>query len=332
MRSTLYMIALLAAVLAFTACDGDSKPQSADAQASDAKASDAKASDAHAKTERVKGVIYDEHGEPAGLHRHRRWSENVGQGAQPAGDVAFKNLKALGYKTILSVDGSVPDVEAAKKYGLRYVHVPIGYDGVPKDLALRIAATLQVAGGPVFVHCHHGKHRGPAAAMVLRICVDKIPNAQALKEMEASKTSRNYTGLYRDIAAYKAPAAAELAKIKELPSKVLPEGLRAGMVDVNLRFEHLQLCKDAGWKQPKDHPDISPPHEARMLWELYREIARNDAECRDKGEVFLAYMQAAEQGAVELEKALRAGDAKAADKHFGAVKLNCKDCHRDYRN
>jgi protein tyrosine phosphatase (PTP) superfamily phosphohydrolase (DUF442 family) len=327
MRSPLFLTALLAVALLSSACDGDAKTKPAEAKAPDAKAAHEKAAG-----ERVKGVAYDDHGAPAGLHRYHKWSENVGQGAQPEGDIAFKNLKALGYKTILSVDGSVPDVEGAKKHGLRYVHVPIGYDGVPEELALKIAATLQVSGGPVFVHCHHGKHRGPAAAMVLRICADKIPNAQALKEMEASKTSKNYTGLYRDIAAYKAPAAAELAKIKELPSKVLPKGLRAGMVDVNLRFEHLQLCKEAGWKQPKDHPDISPPHEARMLWELYREMGRNDTECRDKGEVFLAYMKAGEEAAIELEKAIRAGDAKIADKHYAVVKKNCQDCHEQYRN
>jgi len=53
-------------------------------------------------------VTLDDHGDPKGLHRHRRWSEKIGQGAQPEGEEAFRNLQALGYTTILSVDGSTP--------------------------------------------------------------------------------------------------------------------------------------------------------------------------------------------------------------------------------
>src|SRR5262245_52980799 len=67
-------------------------------------------------------VTKDDHGDPKGLHRHRRWSDKIGQGAQPEGEEAFKNLQALGYVTVLSVDGSVPEVEIAKKYGLTYRH------------------------------------------------------------------------------------------------------------------------------------------------------------------------------------------------------------------
>ncbi len=318
----LKLCALLLLGLAVAACGGESGEKS----------SDAGTAPEGTAPERVAGVTYDDHGDPVGLHRHRKWSENVGQGAQPAGDEAFKNLKALGYRTILSVDGAVPDLEGAKKHGLRYVHVPIGYDGIPAPLALQIASILKLHEGPVFVHCHHGKHRGPAAAMVLRICEDKISNDQAVKEMEASKTSRTYSGLYRDIAAYEAPTAEQLATVKDLPSKVLPAGLRAGMVDVSLRWEFLKLAQANGWKPMADHPDVSPPHEARMLWELYREMARNDKECKDKGEIFIAYMQASEDAAIALEKAIRAEDVKAADKYFEVVKTNCADCHRDYRN
>ena len=48
-------------------------------------------------------------------------------GGQPKGDVAFSKLAEMGVKTIVSVDGAKPDLELAKKHGLRYVHIPIGY-------------------------------------------------------------------------------------------------------------------------------------------------------------------------------------------------------------
>src|SRR5262245_46397548 len=61
-----------------------------------------------------------------------RLHTKVISGGQPDGELAFAKLKELGVKTIISVDGARPEVELAKKYGLRYVHLPHGYDGVPE--------------------------------------------------------------------------------------------------------------------------------------------------------------------------------------------------------
>lgn len=59
-------------------------------------------------------------------------------GSGPDGPKAFASLARLGIKTIISVDGARPNVEAAKKSGLRYVHIPISYDGVPRERALQL--------------------------------------------------------------------------------------------------------------------------------------------------------------------------------------------------
>jgi protein tyrosine phosphatase (PTP) superfamily phosphohydrolase (DUF442 family) len=276
-------------------------------------------------------VALDDHGDPQGLHRHRRWSERVGQGAQPEGEIAFENLAALGYTTVLSVDGSIPDVETARKHGLRYVHVPIGYDGVSADAAAKIVKAVKESKGPVYFHCHHGKHRGPAAAMIGRIAVDGISHEEAVEALKKSETSPDYKGLYRDVAAFECPSDDVLAKIGELPSKVVPEGLQAAMVDVDHRFELITLARAEGWKESPKHPDVDPPHEAKMLWERYRETARLE-EAKGKGDAFLAFLAQAESGAAELEKAIRAGDAEAADKAYGQIKKSCNACHADFRN
>src|SRR5262245_48068007 len=63
----------------------------------------------------------------------------VFSGAQPEGDEGFKYLSELGVKTIVSVDGAKPDVAGAKKFGMRYVHLPIGYDGVSDEQGEKIA-------------------------------------------------------------------------------------------------------------------------------------------------------------------------------------------------
>src|SRR5579862_1873360 len=80
-------------------------------------------------------------------------------GAVPEGDAGFATLEKLGVKTVISVDGTMPDVELAAKHGLRYVHIPIGYDGAGRSNALRIVKAAEVMPGPIFVHCHHGQHR-----------------------------------------------------------------------------------------------------------------------------------------------------------------------------
>src|SRR5581483_3702797 len=73
---------------------------------------------------------------PPGLKNAHRLTDRVLSGAQPEANVAFRELAALGVKTVISVDGAAPDVASAHKAGLRYVHLPIGYDGIPAARAL----------------------------------------------------------------------------------------------------------------------------------------------------------------------------------------------------
>jgi hypothetical protein len=284
-----------------------------------------------ASTPAPAAVTLDDHGDPKGLHRHRRWSERIGQGAQPEGEEAFRNLRALGYTTVLSVDGAVPEVELAAKYSLRYAHVPIGYDGITVEEQIGIIKVVRDSPGAVYVHCHHGKHRGPAAAMIARECLEGITPEEAVKSLELSETGKDYTGLYRDVREFKAPTDAQIAAAPKPPSAVRPAGVRAAMVDVDKRFDLLKASQAAGWKTPPGHPDVTPKHEAKMLWELCRELVRMD-EAKGKGSEFLKHAGDAEKVAGTLEEALRAGNNDAATAAFKGLKKNCDSCHSVYRN
>ena len=286
----------------------------------------------------VPGVTYHESDaeghdrEPEGLHNYRRWDDRIGQGAQPQGDVAFKNLAALGYKTVLSVDGARPAIELAEKHGLGYVHVPIGYDGVTREQAASISAAVERSDGPIYVHCHHGRHRGPAGVMAARRLLDGLGAEQAVADMKASRCSEKYTGLYRDVSQMKPLTAEERAAVPaELPSYVEPGTMVDAMVSVDERFANLKDSRSQGWAVPKDSPDVSPPHEARMLWEGYRELARTD-ESKAYGEEFLAMLKASEEAAIRLEEALRAGDHDAANAAADEVKTGCNSCHKAFRD
>lgn len=93
------------------------------------------------------------------LHYLYRASENLYSGSQPASEEAFAQLKRLGIHTIVSVDGAQPDLELASTYGFTYIHIPIGYDGIPAEAAASMAKALRTNTGPFYIHCHHGRHR-----------------------------------------------------------------------------------------------------------------------------------------------------------------------------
>src|SRR5262249_601182 len=71
--------------------------------------------------------VADAPGSPAeypGLHNVFRLTERLYSGSSPEGEEGFLSLQRLGIKTIISVDGARPEVERARKLGLRYVHLP----------------------------------------------------------------------------------------------------------------------------------------------------------------------------------------------------------------
>ncbi|MCX6878582.1 MAG: hypothetical protein NTW21_32925 [Verrucomicrobia bacterium] len=98
--------------------------------------------------------------------------------SQPVVPEDFVFLKDQGIKLIVSVDGAKPDVAAAKKLGMGSIHLPISYDGVPQETQAALSNVLKEDPGKIFIHCHHGKHRGPAAAM-LDGCATKVQNFPA---------------------------------------------------------------------------------------------------------------------------------------------------------
>ncbi len=267
-----------------------------------------------------------------GLEHYRKVSHRLGQGGQPVGEVAFRNLAAMGYTTLVSVDGAIPDIEAAARHGMRYVHVPVGYHGIRREEALQLIQASRTSDGPVYYHCHHGLHRGPASAVLVLQALEGWSHAQAVRHLEWSGCSPKYKGLYRDAERFRIPTAEELAALpSELPSKVVPDDIVGIMVEVNARWEHLVQSEANGWGLLPKSPDVQPPHEALMLREQLREMARLD-KSREKGAEYVRLAGEGERASADLEDALRAGDREAATQAYRRVEANCAACHATYRN
>jgi protein tyrosine phosphatase (PTP) superfamily phosphohydrolase (DUF442 family) len=274
-----------------------------------------------------------------GLPNVWRLSPTLYSGGSPEGDEGFRSLRALGVRTIITVDGARPEVERARKFGLRYVHLPTGYDGVPRDQALRIARAVRDLPGPVYIHCHHGLHRGPAAAAAARLCVDpKCTVAEALEGMRRAGTDPHYRGLFESVSTLRRPTAGELERVPaDFPETTRVLALTQVMVEIDDRWEHLKQVRAAGWKTPPDHPDLDPPHEALLLREQYREAARLP-QSRQRSEDFRRRLDNAEGRARELEEVLRRGkeqgpaDRAAAERAFNRAAAACAGCHARYRD
>jgi protein tyrosine phosphatase (PTP) superfamily phosphohydrolase (DUF442 family) len=207
--------------------------------------------------------------EAKGLHNVYRITDKLISGSSPDGDEGFESLKALGVKTIISVDGARPDLDRARKYGLRYVHLPTGYDGISRPQVLQLAKAVRDLPGPIYLHCHHGKHRGPAAASAIHLCLDeKCSVEQAVAEMKLAGTDPHYIGLYETAKALVRPSKLELDQIAaDFPEVAAVSALAQVMVQIDGRWDNLKLVRSAGGKVPADHPDIDPPHEALQLAE-----------------------------------------------------------------
>src|SRR4029079_9627843 len=168
-----------------------------------------------------------------GIENTFRLRPRLYSGGDPHGVEALVAPKELGVRTIISVDGAMPDVESARKLGLRYVHLPIGYDGVPREQAVRLVKAVKTLPGPVYVHCHHGKHRGPAAAAVCGIATEGWSREEALSWMKEGCTVPECRGLCASPRAFVPPTARELERVdQDLPERAKVPALVEMMVQV----------------------------------------------------------------------------------------------------
>jgi len=258
-----------------------------------------------------------------------RVTGNVFSGSGPEGDAAFEELANLGIKTVVSADGMKPDVELARKHGIEYVHIPIGYDRIPADAAAAMAKVLRERSGPYYVHCHHGKHRGPALAAIALRVKTQCDDEDMLAWLTLAGVGEEYAGLWRDAVAFQPESIEGLDP--ELVEAASLGGIIEAMAAASRAWDRIKLCEKAEWQVPPGHADVSPPHEAVMLHEHFREMARQSYEKYDDAEFDEAMTHAVDVTG-QLATALGDGNGARASEAFALVGKSCKSCHYDWRN
>lgn len=261
-------------------------------------------------------------------------------GGLPEDEGAFRELLQWGVRTIISVDGAKPDVQIARKYGLRYVHLPHGYDGIPKDRALELAKAVRELPGPIYIHCHHGKHRSPVAATVACVAAGLVPPAKAISILELAGTNENYRGLFRSAREAEPIEPAELDQLRvQFRETVEVPPMAEAMVQLDQTYENLNQIAASDWRTPAKHPDLTPAHQALLLREHFAELIRTpDAQSRPKQ--FLDLLRESEDASKSLEQLLHqrkpmskteAAPARAIV-YLKQISDNCKSCHIRYRD
>jgi len=275
--------------------------------------------------------------EGPGLYNMYWLSDSILSGSEPEGRASLAHLASLGVRTVLSVDGKAPEAELAASLGLRYVHVPIQYAGIEPEQQLAIAKVFRELPGPFYVHCFHGRHRGPAAAAIGRVVLDGAPRERALAEMRQwANTSGDYEGLYAVIACAQLPSARESADFDfDFPERQRFEGLRAVMVPLVRHWDELKAARLRGWELDPQHPDGSPAQEALILAGLYGALDELE-DARATHADFTGALVNGRAAAQRMHELLRNGGVEDAPEALEAayqeLSASCRDCHRGHRN
>jgi hypothetical protein len=265
--------------------------------------------------------------------------ENLLSGGVPQAEVAFNELARMGIQTIISVDGIHPRVELAQASGMRYVHLPIGYNGISMQRSKEIAKAIRDFPKPIYIHCHHGRHRGPTAAAVGCILNGWLTPEAGEQILRTAGTNPAFEGLYRSVqnARPETDAVFESWQFEFVSIAPLPPLIET-MVSIDECFDKLKQAHASGWSDE----NLEMSSEALMLKEHFAELHRTESvAAREPNFVHLLSESARIAEGLESQlKQLQSEEEsdsvkETASRYVAQLGMNCTSCHsahRDYQN
>ena len=248
-----------------------------------------------------------------------RINDNLFCGGSPEED-QFLYLKAQGIKSIICVDGAAPNLKEASTNGLSYKHIPVTYDKITFEQQKQLAKAYDELEKPVYIHCHHGKHRGPAATAIVLKNHYNWENDKLIQFLKEAGTSKDYAGLYKVVSNSKNIDKAKWENLK-IPESAKVEPLARTMADLDRVWIKLkkQLSKPLTVEE-----NTKAQQSSLLLREYFVELHRMpDTKFDEEYELIIKNIKI-------LESCLKANlDISNA---LAAVNRDCKSCHQDYRN
>src|SRR3954466_11322571 len=118
-----------------------------------------------------------------GAPNFHKISEGLYRSAQPTPE-GFRNLKALGIKTVISLRSFSSDRKETEASGLEYHHIYMkAWHPEQEDVIKFLRLVADESRGPILVHCQHGADRTGAMCAAYRVAVQNWTREDALKEM-----------------------------------------------------------------------------------------------------------------------------------------------------
>ncbi len=265
-------------------------------------------------------IVIEKVGDVGGIHNVFQLGRRVLSGSGPSTADDFKALKERGVSIIVSVDGTPPAVELAREAGIKYVHVPLSYDGISREEQLALARVLQdYSKETIFFHCQHGKHRGPAAAATACQMNGMMTAADVRSYLKVAGTSPDYTGLWT-------AAADSLPKkddevLPELQESVAPPEIVVMMKEIEDQFAK---SKAAAAEIPTSRDAFRQSN--ALLTQLFKESARLSSASEIADEL------SATAAEVTKLNAKSADDVAGATAIMATIEQRCVKCHATHRN
>jgi protein tyrosine phosphatase (PTP) superfamily phosphohydrolase (DUF442 family) len=269
-----------------------------------------------------------------------RIHDQVISGGVPVGEAAFRDLKKLGVRTIISVDGAKPDVDLARRFGMRYVHLPHGYDGISDERSKELALAVKTLEGPIYIHCHHGKHRSPAASAVACVMSGLIGLEAAPSILQVAGTNPNYIGLYASVVRSRKLGDSEWDRISsEFPETAELPPLAEAMVELDHTFEAFKTSLSNSSHSRGHHPPSELISDSLLLNEHFSEMMR--LECvASESQLFQALLSESEADSRELLQTIETWSQDPSQttlldstkRKFDAISARCTQCHETFRD
>jgi hypothetical protein len=148
-----------------------------------------------------------------------RIEDGLFRGAQPSA-VGFRELAALGVRTVLDLAGGSGDTRYVTDGNVKLFHVPMSAWGLRDDLVKKALQIMTAPENrPLMIHCAHGADRTGALVALYRIVVQGWTKEQAVREM--NEGGYHHNGLFRNLDRYVMNANVEALR-KELGVVVVP--------------------------------------------------------------------------------------------------------------
>ena len=253
-------------------------------------------------------------------------------GGVPEGDEGFETLAAIGIKTVISVDGATPDLKRSGTLAIRYVHLPIGYDTITIARQQQLAQAISNLESPIYMHCHHGKHRSGAGLATALVRSGRMTIEAVSARMHVSGTSPSYAGLWQAVRDAEPLGKEQLrADPASFPSITEVTGLVGVMAEIDQVIDLVRQSHEAKWRAPDDHPDLVAEKETQRLSELFKSLLSDEESLAHPAE-YQRFLNNSIKVSERLDQAVRSQNAIQAAQMLSTLATSCKTCHRTYRN